>query len=99
MAEDDTIEVDGPPPEESSNRTFVILAILLGGIFVAGLLCIGAYAVLLGPRTAVARSTELAVVNATNTQIVAQNSQVAGEMTQGSVNAQGTQEAVNATAT
>ena len=37
MAEEDTLVADAPPPEESSNRTFIILAILLGGIFVAGL--------------------------------------------------------------
>src|SRR6185436_6076163 len=99
MADEETIEVDAPPPEESSNRTFIVLAILLGGIFLAGLLCIGAYAVLIGPRAAAQRQTQLAVVNATNTQIVAQNSQVAADMTQVNIDATATQEVVDATAT
>lgn len=99
MAEEETLEVEGPPPEESSNRLFIILAVLLGSIFIVGLLCIGLYAVFIGPRTAQARQTEAAVINVQNTQIVAQNTEVAAEMTRAFAEAQETQVAQAATAT
>jgi hypothetical protein len=99
MAEEETLEVEGPPPEESSNRLFIILAVLLGSIFIVGLLCIGLYAVFIGPRTASVRQTEAAQINAQNTQIVAQNTQVADQMTQAFLAGQETQIAQAATAT
>ncbi len=42
MAED--FEVGGPPPEESSNRTFVLAAAGIGGLLVLSLICLGLYA-------------------------------------------------------
>ena len=99
MAEEETLEVEGPPPEESSNRLFIILAVLLGSIFIIGLLCIGLYAVFIGPRTAQARQTEAAGINAQNTQIVAQNTEVAAQMTSAFVSGQETQVAQASTAT
>jgi len=78
---------------------FFILAVLLGSIFIVGLLCIGLYAVFIGPRAAQARQTEAARVFAENTQIVAQNTQVALEMTRAFAAAQETQVAQAATST
>ena len=82
MAQEEPLEPEAPPPpEESSNRMFIILALLLGGIFLVGLICIGAYAVFLGPQQIHSRQTQVAVVNGTNTQIVAGNTQVAAALT------------------
>ena len=99
MAQEEPLEPGAPPPEESSNRMFIILAILLGGIFLVGLLCIGAYAVFLGPRQVNAHNTQVAVVNGTNTQIVAGNTQVAADMTQAAQVAAQTQAVLDASAT
>ncbi len=99
MAEEETLEVEGPPPEESSNRLFIILAVLLGSIFIVGLLCIGLYAVFIGPQAAQTRQTQAAQVFAENTRIVAQNTEVALQMTNAFAAAQETQVAQAATAT
>ncbi len=99
MAQEEPLEPGAPPPEESSNRMFIILALLLGGIFLVGLICIGAYAVFLGPQQIRARQTQVAVVNGTNTQIVAGNTQVAADMTRSAEQAAQTQAALDATAT
>ena len=104
MAQEEPLEPEAaPPPEESSNRMFIILALLLGGIFLVGLICIGAYAVFLAPQQLHTRQTQVAVVNGTNTQIVAGNTQVAADMTQAAQQAADqatlTQAAVDATAT
>src|SRR3989304_5526851 len=48
MAED--FEVDGSPPEESENRTFVVAAAGLGGLIVLSLICLGLYVLVLAPR-------------------------------------------------
>src|SRR5712692_2917463 len=100
MAQEEPLEpVAAPPPEEASNRMFIILALLLGGIFLVGLICIGAYAIFLGPSQINARRTQVAIVNATNTQIVAQNTQTAADMTRSALEAAQTQQSSDATAT
>jgi len=43
-------EEAGPPPEESSNRTFLIVAGILGGILLISLLCFAAYMLFRYPR-------------------------------------------------
>lgn len=70
MAEE-PIETEGPLPEEASNRTFIILALALGGVLLLGLLCIGGYLVVIAPRQATARQTEVAVVSTNNAQVAA----------------------------
>jgi hypothetical protein len=66
---------EGPPPEESQNRTFIILAIALGGMFLVGLICIGVYLLVIGPqqRNRVAQ---------TNQAVMTANAEVALQMTQ-----------------
>ena len=44
MSYDDNTDFDDAnPPEESSNRTFLLVAGILGGLVLLGLLCIGGY--------------------------------------------------------
>jgi len=69
MEDSSMMESGGPPPEEASNRTFIILALLLGGAFIVGLIFLGLYAFVLGPRQREARLAQAATVAAQNTQI------------------------------
>src|SRR6185295_924125 len=100
MAQEEPLEPEAPPPpEESSNRLFIILALLLGGIFLVGLVCIGAYAVLIAPTQLHNNQTQVAAVQMTNTQIVGDNAAAAATMTQGALDAAASQVAGDATAT
>ena len=57
---------DANPPEESNNRTFMLIAGILGGLVLLGLLCVGGYAVIQltsanqNDATAVAQGTQQA---------------------------------------
>ncbi|MBI4771686.1 MAG: hypothetical protein HY784_15055 [Chloroflexi bacterium] len=63
-------ETEGaPPPEEAQNRTFIILAIALGGVFLIGLVCIGVYILFIGPGQRHAKETQAASVMTQNAQI------------------------------
>lgn len=64
-----------PPPEESSNRTFIIVAGILGAITVLALVCIAAYAFVVLPR----QRLQDEYANATT---IAQYTQVALAITQ-----------------
>ena len=57
------------PEEESTNRPFIIASVALGGLFVAGLLALGLYAFKIRPAQAVASATQVAEINASNTQV------------------------------
>lgn len=57
------------PEEESTNRPFIIASVALGGLFVAGLLALGLYAFKIRPAQAVAGATQVAEINASNTQV------------------------------
>jgi LPXTG-motif cell wall-anchored protein len=64
MAED--FEVNGGLPEESENRTFVIVAAGLGGLIVLSMICLGVYALVLQPaqrEAAESRPTEIMLTN------------------------------------
>ena len=63
------IEEQAPPPEESGNRTFIIVAGILGGITLLALICIAVYAFLILPRQRTEREAQVAQVNAQNTQV------------------------------
>lgn len=62
-------EEEESAPEQSSNRTFLIVAIGLGGLFLVGMICIGLYIFLVAPRQQAAEATRVAAINATNTQV------------------------------
>jgi cytoskeletal protein RodZ len=57
---DPGVEEAGPPPEESSNKPFLIVAGILGGIMLLSLLCLAAYAFLRFPTIQAQRSTQAA---------------------------------------
>lgn len=71
-------EAEGEPlPEEaSSNRTFIIIAIALGGMLVLGFVLIIVFAVFVRPGQQNAQSTRVASINATNSAIQATNSAI-----------------------
>lgn len=73
----DDEEMEDSPPEESGNRTFLLVAGILGGILVLTLICIAVYALVYVPRRESGRETQIAEVNAQNTQVA-----MAAEMTQ-----------------
>lgn len=92
--EDNRFEADEAPPEEAaSNRNFLIILGVLGGIAVLVLVGIIAFAFLLRPAQIAARETQVAERNATNAAIVATNAQIAAEGTNASINAQSTSDA------
>jgi hypothetical protein len=49
MNADDLSSFDSPPPEESSNRTFLVAAGILGGIVLLSIACLAGYALLILP--------------------------------------------------
>jgi hypothetical protein len=58
-----------PQSEESGNRTFLLVAGILGGILIVSLVCIAVYAMVFLPRSREAQSTEVAEINAQNTEV------------------------------
>jgi hypothetical protein len=66
----DNIEIeDESKPEDASNRTFLTVAGILGGILILSLVCIAVYAMVFLPRSRDAKSTEIAEINAQNTEV------------------------------
>lgn len=56
-------------PEEAGNRTFLLVAGILGGVLILSMICIAVYAMVLLPRSQAQRSTQVAEINAQNTQV------------------------------
>ena len=76
---DETIE-ETPAPEGSGNRTFFIVAGVLGGILLLALLCLALYTLVFAPQQRNQQATQAAEINAQNTQVamaVTQTSQAA----------------------
>lgn len=66
----DNLELEEEPqPEDSGNRTFLLVAGILGGILILSLVCIAVYAMVFLPRSREASSTEAAEINAQNTEV------------------------------
>jgi hypothetical protein len=65
------LEEEPAPPEESSNRTFIIIAGVLGAIALLALVCIAVYALVLLPRTRNAQEAQRATLDAQNTEVAA----------------------------
>ena len=75
MNDFEDLDFEGLSDEETistsreSNRTFLIVAGILGGILLIALLAIAAYAVLILPNRGTNQQTRVAEINATNTAI------------------------------
>ncbi len=65
----DGLDENNPPPEESSNRTFLIIAGVLGFLALLALVCIAVYALVLVPRTRSAQTNQRATLDAQNTSV------------------------------
>jgi len=60
---------EDPQPQDSGNRTFLMVAGILGGILILSLVCFAVYAMVFLPRSREAKSTEAAEINAQNTEV------------------------------
>lgn len=69
--EDALDEEEGALPEEASNRTFIILAGVLGAVALLSLVCIAVYALVLLPRSRSAQEEQQATLDAQNTEVAA----------------------------
>jgi hypothetical protein len=76
--EEPAVGTESAPPEESSNRLFIIAAAGLAGVFVIGLLCIGGYLLFFRGRSGnAAVQTQNAINAATNAAIIAAQTEAA----------------------
>ena len=69
--DDELEEEEVELPEEASNRTFFILAGILGAIALLSLVCIAVYALFLLPRSRSAQDEVQATMDAQNTEVAA----------------------------
>ncbi len=69
MNEGDQSNFDAPPPEESSNRTFLIAAGILGGIVLLSIACLAGYALLILPSQRNAQQQAASTIEAQNAQV------------------------------
>ena len=58
-----------PIPEEKDNRTFLLVAGILGAIMIVSLILMAVYAMMIVPSRNAAESTQIAEINLQNTQI------------------------------
>lgn len=68
MAEE-PLEPVGPPPEETQNRTFVLIALGLGGLFIVGLIFIALFAFVIAPGQRKARNAAATGISAANATV------------------------------
>jgi len=62
-------DMEESPPEESSNRTFLLVAGILGGVLLLTLICLAVYAMVYVPRRESSQQTQVAEINAQNTEV------------------------------
>ena len=60
---------DATPPEESGNKTFVLVAAILGGIVLLSIVCLGIYGLYWIPRQTAQRDAQQATLVAQNLQV------------------------------
>ena len=60
---------ESPPPEESTNRTFYIVAGVIGGVMLLSLICLALYALVYAPQRRNQQATQVAAIDAQNTQV------------------------------
>jgi len=60
---------DSTSPEESTNRTFFIVAGVIGGVMLLALICLALYSLVYAPRRNNQQATQVAAINAQNTQV------------------------------
>jgi LPXTG-motif cell wall-anchored protein len=60
---------DSSTPEESTNRTFYIVAAAIGGVMLLSLICLALYALVYAPQRRSSQETQVAAINAQNTQV------------------------------
>jgi len=66
---DDLDIEDTPPPAEASNRTFLLVAGILGAILILSLILMAVYAMVVVPNRRAAQNTQVAEINAQNTEV------------------------------
>lgn len=66
---DDLDMDDTPPPEEASNRTFLLVAGILGAILILSLILMAVYAMVVVPNRRAVQNTQVAEINAQNTEV------------------------------
>ncbi len=69
-------EEEGPPPEESGNRTFLVVAGGLGAVLLLSLVCLAVYAFFIRPRSA-SQANANATTQAQNTEVALARTQTA----------------------
>jgi LPXTG-motif cell wall-anchored protein len=60
---------DSSGPEDSGNRTFYIVAGVIGGVMLLSLICLALYALVYAPQQRDQQATQDAAINAQNTQV------------------------------
>ena len=65
----DDLQEEPTPPEESSNRTFLIIAGVLGAVAILALACIAVYALVIYPRNKNAQTAQRATLEAQGTAV------------------------------
>ena len=65
----DDLQEEPNPPEESSNRTFLIIAGVLGAIALLALVCIAVYALVLAPRNKSSQNAQRSTLEAQGTAV------------------------------
>ncbi|RME90788.1 MAG: hypothetical protein D6770_01735 [Anaerolineae bacterium] len=69
MTYEEDVGYEPAPPEEASNRTFLIAAGVLGGIVFLSIACLAVYALLILPRQRATQQAQQATIVAQNTQV------------------------------
>lgn len=64
-----TLEEDAAPPEESGNKTFILVAAILGGVVLLSIACLVVYGVYVLPRQTAQRASAQETLVAQNLQV------------------------------